>query len=196
MAALPRVEIVTPPAAEPVTVAEFKSHLRLDWDDEDAQLPGFITAARQVFERRAGRAVLPTVVREAVAGWPCSRRLPLTAAPVLSVQSVTYRDPLDAEQTLAGWRADVPAEYGTLVFPDALALPRLSADRTHPVSVTYTAGWADPAAVPAVVKAAVRLLAAHYYAVREEYTPAEVKLVPMGFGHIVDMYWTGLNWGA
>ena len=194
----PLLEVVTPPAAEPVTLADLKAHLRIDWADEDAQLTQFVAAARQMFERKAGRVVLPTVVRERLAGWPESRLYCLQAAPVLSVQSVVYRDPADADVTLGLWRCQVPAEPATLRFRDSLAYPALHPEYPRPVAVTYTAGWADAAAVPEVVKAAIRLLAGHYYANREAYTAggSDQRAVPFGFTAVCDHYWTGLDWGA
>jgi uncharacterized phiE125 gp8 family phage protein len=193
----PSLEVVTPPAAEPVTLAELKAHLRIDWDDEDAALAGFLTAAREQFERRAGRAVLPTQVRERFAGWPPGRRLPLSAAPALSVQAVSYRDAGDAEQVLAGWAGETPADPAVVLLPDGLALPPLSPARLRPVSVAYTAGWPTAAAVPEIVKVAIKLLAGHYYACREAYQAGpEGRPVAMGFQAVCDQFWTGLTWGA
>jgi hypothetical protein len=42
--------LITPPASEPVTLAEAKAHLRLEIGDDDALVAGLVTAARQHVE--------------------------------------------------------------------------------------------------------------------------------------------------
>ena len=196
-----RVEVVTPPAGEPVTLADLKAHLRIDWDDEDAALAGFLTAARQLFELRAGRTVLPTVVREHWAGWPARPAVFLRSAPVVAAAPVliTYRDAADALVAYPAehYRLDGPADPALLALSPAAPRPPLSVLRQYPVTVQYTAGWPDAAAVPAVVKAAIKLLAGHYYEVREAFAAGpELKAVPLGFQSVCDLFWTGLHWGA
>ena len=48
------------PAAEPVTLADAKAHLRISHDSEDALLQGLIRAAREDLERAAGIALINT----------------------------------------------------------------------------------------------------------------------------------------
>ena len=50
--------LVSPPAAEPVTLAEAKSHLKLDTSDEDTLIASLITAARARAEWHTGRALV------------------------------------------------------------------------------------------------------------------------------------------
>ena len=40
-----RVKVTTPPAAYPISVSEVKSHLRVDHDDEDAEIEQSLKAA-------------------------------------------------------------------------------------------------------------------------------------------------------
>ena len=67
----PSVQLITPPASEPVTLAELKAQARVNTGTaEDAELTRYLSAARELFERRTGRAVLPTQFRQKFAGWP------------------------------------------------------------------------------------------------------------------------------
>ncbi len=46
--------IITPPAAEPLTLAQVKAHLRLDGNADDALLTSLIAAARRYLEATTG----------------------------------------------------------------------------------------------------------------------------------------------
>ena len=48
----------TPPAVEPVTVAEAKAHLRVDISDDDTYIGTLITAAREWCEEYLDRSAL------------------------------------------------------------------------------------------------------------------------------------------
>jgi hypothetical protein len=49
-------QLVTPPIAEPVTLAQAKLHLRVDFDDDDTLIAALITAAREYCEKQTRRA--------------------------------------------------------------------------------------------------------------------------------------------
>ena len=44
------IQLVTPPAVEPVSLAEMKEHLRVDAVDQDLTIKSLISAARQYAE--------------------------------------------------------------------------------------------------------------------------------------------------
>jgi len=182
---------ITPPATEPVTVDELKSHLRLNDDSEDDLLSAFITTARIMFEEATGRAVVSTEYRQHV---------PILAAPVylmkypvISVDSVKYYDQDGTLQTAnsSTYHADTISIPATIRFD---SYPTTSSTISPVAYVEFTAGWAT---VPEPVKLAIKLLAGHYYQNREAYTETDLDELPKGFRAVCDLYETGLigNWG-
>lgn len=56
--ALQSLKVTTPPSVEPVTVAQAKRHLRIDWSDDDDYIADLISAAREWLESRTSRALI------------------------------------------------------------------------------------------------------------------------------------------
>ena len=77
------------PAAEPVTLAEVKNHLRIAHDSENDLLQGLIRAAREDLERATGMALIDQTWRLVLDGWPLEGRALLARHPVKAVTSVT-----------------------------------------------------------------------------------------------------------
>lgn len=64
------LELVTPPAAEPVTLADAKTHMRVDTTLDDAYITLLITAARQFVENWTRRALIYQTWRLVFDHWP------------------------------------------------------------------------------------------------------------------------------
>ena len=98
--------LITPPTAEPLTLAQVKAHLRIDADitDADALLTGLIPAARGQAEHRTGRRFGVQTWQRAYDAFP-AWSLMLPDPPVIDIVSIKYDDPAGAEQTLP------PADY-------------------------------------------------------------------------------------
>lgn len=176
--------LVTPPAAEPVTLAEAKAHLRVEVTDDDAIITALIAAARALAEQETGRSLITQTWRRTHDQFPDSVRL--DRGPVQSVTSVKYLESVAGEQTTLspasyivdsasapGW---VQPAYG-FDWPDVW--PEINA-----VEVTYVTGYgADGTAIPEPIKLWVKLMVGHYYANREaSFVPAaRVVMTPLAF---------------
>ena len=162
-------KLITPPEATPVTLDEAKAWAFIDFDDDDALIMSMIVAATGFFDGYSGvlgRALMPQVWLLEFPLFCSQMRLPLS--PVIGVQSVKYYDVDNAEQTLS---SDV---YGVYEDPLGPVVELLSGqswpasfDKTNAVKITFVAGYADAAAVPAQIKTAIKMLVAGMYDNRE-----------------------------
>ncbi|HEY0282981.1 MAG TPA: head-tail connector protein, partial [Rhizomicrobium sp.] len=78
--------LVTPPAAEPVTLAEAKAHLKVDTSADDALITSLIVAARARAEWHSGCAFVTQSWTLWLDAWP---RNGLVEIPLPPLQSVT-----------------------------------------------------------------------------------------------------------
>lgn len=154
--------LLTPPATEPLTLAEAKQFLRIEHNDDDAVISALIVAARTQVEVAARCALIAQTWRFVRDAWPTDGRLVLKRGPLLSVAAARVFD----------------AEGGTIVVdPEAFALDKASSAIAAPpwslpapgrstasVEVDVVMGFGGSAAsVPETLRQAVRLLLAYWY---------------------------------
>lgn len=96
-----RPVLITPPATEPVLLAEAKLYLRIDHDDEDDLIRALVTAARQLVEAASGRMLIDQGWRIVLDRWPAGGVLRLPLSPVRQVTGVRVRDAAGAAAELA-----------------------------------------------------------------------------------------------
>ncbi len=155
----PQTTVTAKSSDLPVTLEEAKTHLRLLSSDLDEHVAGLLEAATEYCETVCGRSLrVSQTLTQKYDGWPCGV-VHFDRQPVTAITSVKYRDDDDVEQTLAS------SNYRLLVSSEAAAFMEFDEDFTAPtlngradaVTVTYTAGYASLADVPARAKAAVKL---------------------------------------
>jgi uncharacterized phiE125 gp8 family phage protein len=178
-----RLRVVTPPAAEPVTLAEAKAHLRLESAEDDTYVSALIQAARQHVEEVCWRGVV-TQTREAVLeGFPDCEAVELPGGNLGAVSSVVYVDVDGAEQTLAtsAYEADTVSVPGRLVLAYGASWPS-TRSQWNAVRVRYTVGW-EVADVPMPIRQAVLLLVGQMY---EHRVPEITGTIVSGVSFAVD----------
>lgn len=162
-------ELVTGPAEPLVPLAEAKAHCRVDHDDDDSLIDGYIAAATAHLDGWSGilgRALVTQVWRQAYCAFGVLR-LPLS--PVQSVTEVAYTDRDGVEKTVAAADYVLLADgYGSyaMAAPGA-SWPGDAGAGADAVRVTFAAGYGAPDEVPAAIRQAVLLLVGHWYENRE-----------------------------
>lgn len=165
---VPRMQVVSGPAEEPVTLAEMKTFLKVDGNDDDSGISGQITLARQVCEAFTGRAFITRTLKAWYDAAPSDIVLALPYAPATSISSVTYYGDDDAEQTLAStaYQADVYGEPARIILKRGSVWPT-SLRNANALAVQYVCGYGAAASVPSGIKEAIKSLVVHFYEGRD-----------------------------
>lgn len=135
---------VTLPTAEPISLAEAKTHLRgVAAASEDALISALIVTAREQAEALLNRAIVARTWEKLLDAFPDA--IELLWPPVRSVLSIKYLDANGAEQTLspASYSVDKHATPGWIVPAFNTSWPVTRAD-INAVRVRYAAGMVIP----------------------------------------------------
>lgn len=157
------------PATEPVTLAEAKSHLRVDGTDDDTLITELIKGARQLVEGNTGRSLITQTWRLTLDRFPRNdEAIQLERPPLISVESVQYVDTNGATQEMAtaDYIVDTSHVQGEVALAYDKTWPDTRAQR-NAVLVNYTAGYGAASAVPEALKAAIKLRLGDLYENRE-----------------------------
>lgn len=179
--------LLTPPALEPVTLADAKHFLRIEHDDDDDVIAALIAAARVHVEAKTRRTLINQTWRLTRDVWPAAGVLPILPVPLRAVTAIgVYRDDgmlqmLDIDMV----QLDRGAAPAMLMFErGALPAPgRISGS----IEIDIEVGYGDAAEdVPAPLRQAIRLLVAHWYENRRLIAASgEVASMPVSVSSLI-----------
>nr|WP_170540957.1 hypothetical protein [Ruegeria arenilitoris] len=185
------VKLTTPPAARPVELDELKAHLRVTSDDQDLELEAALEAAITEIDGPGllGRAMINQGFQQ-LARPRSGRDLELEITPVQSLDAVDLilADGSTVSADLSGFDLITNGDRYWIRARDGW--PSGLADRPDAIAVTYTAGFGPAATdVPATLRAAVKLLAAHRFEIREEVVIGTItSQIPRGVDHLIKLH--------
>lgn len=161
------LKLHTAATTEPITLAQLKAQCRVDSSDDDAVLTLAIAAARAKAENYTGTAIISQIWEQTLDAFP-EAEIELLKPPVTAINAVTYIDANGAAQTLssAAYALDASTFPGWLLPAYDTSWPD-TRDQANAVTIRYTAGYADAAAVPGDMRAWLLMTAAFIYAQRE-----------------------------
>lgn len=190
------------PTDEPIEVADALNFLRAD-ESEAERIAGLIAVAREVVEDFTGRALMAQTWKLTADVWPTGcgmkgRTLLLERTPLASVTSVKYyacggsvQTTMDADMYIV----QTGATPGRLVLAADESWPDLE-DRPDAIEVTFTAGYASAAVVPATLRHAISLLVSNFYDLRAPLNIGNiVNELPFNLKHLLESQRVG-GWSA
>jgi len=157
------LDVVTPPAAEPVTLDEAKAQCSITGSDHDTRLNSLITRARSYVEDYTGRAMITQTFDYYLDNF--STPIALPNAPLQSVTSIKYFDTSGVQQTLDAGVYTVstvrePGEITTAYeqsWPDIRYIP-------DAIVIRFVCGYgAASTDVPDTLRHAMLLLISHWF---------------------------------
>lgn len=181
-----------PAPVAPVAAADLAAHLRLSTGlkpldaEETSALEGYLRAAGAAIEARCGRALIRRRFKWTVERWrdPCREALPI--APVVQINAVTLVAPDGAWESVDGsrWRL-VQDRYAPALAPASGGwLPQIPTGGVAEIEVLAGHGE-DASGVPADLRQAVLMLAAHYHEQRHAAAPSGDAEIPWGVGALL-----------
>jgi len=167
------LELITPPAVEPLMLAEVKDMLKIEHGEEDALLDRLIRVARQRCEQATGRAMISQGWRLWLDRWP-GPVVELPNAPLLAVTAVATIGAGDAEEAVPVglYTVDTARAPGRIIRRSGAGWPA-PGRRYNGIRIDYQAGhglgWND---VPEALRQGMLHMVAHLYEGREEASAA------------------------
>lgn len=164
--------LVTAPAAEPITTAEAKTHLRVDSTDDDTYIDTLVKLARRWIEHTHGVMCVNTTYDGSLDAFPSGdSAIVLPRYPLSSVTSITYYDDDLSTSTVfssASYQVDSATRPPRIVLKNGVNWPTDTLRLSSGVVVRFVAGYgAAASAVPEDIKHAVKLLVGQMYTHRE-----------------------------
>ena len=162
------LRLITAPTALAITLAEAKAHLRVTDTTEDLLISAMIIAASETAEQITGRAIMPQTWELTLDAFPAE--FALTRVPALSVVSLKYINEAGVLTTMSptDYVLDNYDDFGFAKVELAWGFDwPIARDTTNAVTLRFTAGYADAAAVPESIKAWIKLTVSTMYENRE-----------------------------
>ena len=174
--------LVTPPALEPLTLAEVKAHLRIDHAHEDVLLADLLSAARRHVEQAVGVSLITQIWRQYADAVP-DGGLRLAVRPAQAIEAVTAFAADGTPRVLASSQYHLLRGNGTA----RLVVHTEPVSCANGLEIDVRAGFGDLGVdVPDTLKRAILLLCAHWYEFRGVVHPSQQPVsMPPGFDVLV-----------
>jgi uncharacterized phiE125 gp8 family phage protein len=173
------------PTSEPVSLAEVKQHLNVDFADDDNLLSALLISARHQAENYMKRQIMPATFKYITRDFPCSTcAIELMRPPLSTVSTdvtITYVDNVNATNTVTAtaYTVDFERDPGRVYPSFANEWPsNVASDHPKSVQITYKSGYVDKQSVPQPIKLWIMQRVGVLYEYREELTPDSFNALP------------------
>lgn len=153
--------LVTAPAAEPLSLADAKAFLRVEYGDDDAVITSLVSAARNHVEALTRCALITQTWRLVLDRWPDGGRIMPRIGPLRSLEGARVFDAAGEASNIDPEIFVIDAAAGVLAAP-AWSLP-LPGRSTAGIELDIEVGYGAGGDVPPRLLLAIRTLVAHWY---------------------------------
>lgn len=185
-------KVTTEPTSEPILLADAKTHLHVDHNEEDQLINVLIQSAREVIEQRTNRSLITQTRTLKLDYFPrgCSPegwgQITLPYGPVSSLTSIYYYNESEVNTLLSSslYWTDFTSNISRVIVKDAwpgtFTMP-------NAVTLVYIAGYGEASSVPRPLINAMYLVLGHLYENREQVGDIRYEL-PFGVDHLIAPY--------
>lgn len=168
-----RLELITSPSIQPITLAEAKQHLKtVDISTEDDFVNTLIKAVTNFAQEYTYRQFITATYEQYFDEFPINE-FKLEKPKLQSITSIKYQDENSNEQTLSidVYEVNDKSDIGTVRLKDGKSYP--SIDTVYnAVTVRFKAGYGDAATdVPDLLLSTLKVMVSHLFENREFITP-------------------------
>lgn len=170
------LKLITPPATDPITLAEAKAHLRVIDNDDDVLIAAIVKSATANAEGFLGRALVDQTWDLYLDAFPTTNDLEIKIPlpPLIGVVSVNYFNSagIETQVNSDAYYVDNASQPGWIVPTGGRSWPT-TLDAINAVRVTFRAGYLDNSsppqvAVPFDIRAGILLTVGSLYEHREQ----------------------------
>lgn len=182
--------LLTPPAIEPLSLAEAKSFLRIEHDDDDDLVSALIAGSRIHIEAQTRRALITQTWRLVRDCWPAGGVLPVLPVPLRALVAVRVYDTEDEARSIPVEQFTINRVSAPAMLLPAFGIAPVPGRAIAGIEIDFEAGYGDiEADVPEPLRHAVRLLLAHWYENRALIAASgEVAAVPASVSSLLAPY--------
>lgn len=163
-----RLILLNGPAIEPVSLAETKSWLRVDGNEEDSLLSSLIASARRTLEAYTRRCFVTQYWRIMLDAWPkttnnAERSVAIPLTPFQRVTAIRVYDRSNAAHPVPAqiYYAPPATDRARVTFFAAPETPERASDG---IEIDIVAGYGDQASdTPEPLRCAILMLIAHWH---------------------------------
>jgi uncharacterized phiE125 gp8 family phage protein len=182
--------LLSPPASEPLSLADAKLFLRVEHDADDDLIAALIAAARLQIEARTRRALMTQSWRLTRDVWPAGGALPILPVPLRQATAIGVYDSAGMLQMLDVGNFHIDTASAPAMLSFARAAPPAPGRPHGGIEIDIEAGYGDDAGdVPEPLRQAIRLLVAHWYENRRVISATgEVASLPSSVSALIAPY--------
>ena len=176
-----KLTLKTAPTRTPVSVAEAKTHLRIDssFTDDDTYIGTLIDVATSAAENHTNLAIMEQSWFLDIDSFPDYFNLLKGSLKGVTINSITYSDEDNASQTLAAsnYFVDKSIKPARIYFAPDATIPS-TYDKPNAVRVDFSLGFGTASDVPAPIRQAILLMVGTYYETRQTVSDRTYKEIP------------------
>jgi uncharacterized phiE125 gp8 family phage protein len=167
-----KTSLVTAPAAEPVSLADAKLHLRIEtaYTADDTYITALLSLAREYVELVTNRKLITQTWKYYPEDWPCRDYIDVPHGKLQSVTSVVYYDSDGTATTMpsSDYIVESATDPGRIVLAYGESWPSATLYPSNPIHIQFVCGYGlAGSTVPTPIIQAIKIMVSDMYEQRE-----------------------------